>query len=123
MDRASSASRGQRAAELQGNVERLRPWFHRIELPEGVVTKTTSVSGEPADHPAGTWRRIREVLPLDLSGKTVLDAGCNAGFFSFEAKKRGAARVLGVDRKTLDRMIKRHHIETQSLRERARVRA
>ena len=37
--------------------------------------------------------------------------------------KQAAARVLGVDRKTLDRMIKRHHIETQSLRERARVRA
>ena len=37
--------------------------------------------------------------------------------------KQAAARVLGVDRKTLDRMIKRHHIETQSLRERARARA
>ena len=34
--------------------------------------------------------------------------------------KQAAARVLRVDRKTLDRMIKRHHIETQSLRERAR---
>ena len=34
--------------------------------------------------------------------------------------KQAAARVLGVDRKTLDRMIKRHHIETNSLRTRAR---
>jgi two-component system response regulator AtoC len=32
--------------------------------------------------------------------------------------KQAAARVLGVDRKTLDRMIKRHHIETRSLRAR-----
>ena len=35
--------------------------------------------------------------------------------------KQAAARVLRVDRKTLDRMIKRHHIETQSLRERGRA--
>jgi two-component system, NtrC family, response regulator AtoC len=34
--------------------------------------------------------------------------------------KQAAARVLGVDRKTLDRMIKRHHIETNSLRTRAK---
>ena len=34
--------------------------------------------------------------------------------------KQAAARVLGVDRKTLDRMIKRHNIETQFLRERTK---
>jgi tRNA (mo5U34)-methyltransferase len=27
----------------------------------------------------------------------VLDIGCNGGFYSFEMKRRGAARVLGVD--------------------------
>jgi DNA-binding NtrC family response regulator len=37
-----------------------------------------------------------------------------------KGNKQAAARVLGVDRKTLDRMIKRHNIETQSLRDRAR---
>ncbi len=35
--------------------------------------------------------------------------------------KQAAARVLEVDRKTLDRMIKRHHIETHSSRERVKV--
>lgn len=34
--------------------------------------------------------------------------------------KQAAARVLGVDRKTLDRMIKRHNIETNSFRARAK---
>ena len=34
--------------------------------------------------------------------------------------KQAAARILCVDRKTLDRMIKRHHIETDSLRSRAK---
>jgi len=37
-----------------------------------------------------------------------------------KGNKQAAARVLGVDRKTLDRMIKRHNIETQSLRDRAK---
>jgi tRNA (mo5U34)-methyltransferase len=32
-----------------------------------------------------------------LSGKSVLDVGCNAGFYSIEAKRRGANRALGVD--------------------------
>src|SRR4051812_35694372 len=35
--------------------------------------------------------------------------------------KQAAARVLRVDRKTLDRMIKRHHIETEALRDRAKA--
>jgi SAM-dependent methyltransferase len=37
------------------------------------------------------------IFPDDLSGKTVLDVGCRYGFFCFEALKRGAARVVGVD--------------------------
>jgi ribosomal protein L11 methylase PrmA len=28
---------------------------------------------------------------------SVLDIGCNAGFHSFEMKKRGAGRVVGID--------------------------
>lgn len=37
------------------------------------------------------------IMPSDLSGKSVLDVGCRYGFFSFEAAKRGARRVMGVD--------------------------
>jgi SAM-dependent methyltransferase len=37
-------------------------------------------------------------MPLDLTGKRVLDLGCNEGFFSQEAKRRGAAEVIGIDR-------------------------
>lgn len=39
----------------------------------------------------------KAILPDDLTGKSVLDIGCNYGYFCFEAKKRGAARVVGVD--------------------------
>jgi tRNA (mo5U34)-methyltransferase len=36
-------------------------------------------------------------LPKDLSGMRVLDIGCAEGFFSFEAEKRGAREVIGID--------------------------
>jgi len=36
-------------------------------------------------------------LPDDLTGKSVLDIGCNEGFFCRIAKERGAERVVGID--------------------------
>jgi tRNA (mo5U34)-methyltransferase len=83
--------------EILAELKRLEPWFHRIDLGDGLYTKTESVMGEPVNHPFGPWQTIQKLLPLDLSGKTLLDVGCNAGFYAFEAKRRGAKRVLGVD--------------------------
>lgn len=37
-------------------------------------------------------------LPNNLNGKSVLDIGCNEGFFCLEAKRRGASYVMGVDK-------------------------
>lgn len=36
-------------------------------------------------------------LPNELAGKSVLDIGCNEGYFCIEARRRGAARVVGID--------------------------
>jgi tRNA (mo5U34)-methyltransferase len=83
--------------EIQSGLKTLKPWFHRIDLGNGIFTKTESVMGEPVDHPRETWEIIQQCLPADLTGKSVLDVGCNGGFYCVEAKRRGAARVLGVD--------------------------
>lgn len=83
--------------QILAGIERLQPWFHRVELGPGLVTKTASISGEPADHPRSTWELVRRCLPENLAGKSVLDVGCNGGFYAVEAKRRGAGRVLGVD--------------------------
>jgi tRNA (mo5U34)-methyltransferase len=90
--------------EILAAVERLEPWFHKIDLGQGLTTKTKSDD----EHPLGTWKIIGRCLPDDLSGKSVLDVGCNAGFYAIEAKRRGAARVLGVD-------AQRHHIQQAKL--------
>jgi tRNA (mo5U34)-methyltransferase len=81
------------SSELERRVRELGPWFHNLDL-RGVQTAPSHFLG---DYPSNKWRRFADALPADLSGKTVLDIGCNAGFFSFEMKRRGAARVLGMD--------------------------
>jgi tRNA (mo5U34)-methyltransferase len=79
--------------ELRSAVRRLGPWFHNIDL-NGVRTAPEHFLG---DYPSQKWRHFSAALPDDLSSKAVLDIGCNAGFYSIEMKRRGAARVLGVD--------------------------
>jgi tRNA (mo5U34)-methyltransferase len=79
--------------EIEGRVRALGSWFHNIEL-GGVWTAPDHFLG---DYPGQVWRAIAPALPADLAGKTVLDVGCNGGFFSLEMKRRGAARVLGID--------------------------
>ena len=71
----------------------LAPWFHNMNL-AGVPTAPTHFLG---DYPNVKWRRFAHALPEDLTGRSVLDIGCNAGFYSFEMKRRGAERVVGID--------------------------
>lgn len=60
--------------------------YQRIELPYGIVTSGKDRSATAA-----------QLFPDDLTGKTVLDIGCNHGFICHEAARRGAARVVGID--------------------------
>lgn len=89
------------ADEIRAGVMALEPWFHQIDLGHGVLTKSRPAATEPLDHPAGTWQIIKRCLPEDLEGKSVLDVGCNAGFYAIEAKRRNAGRVVGIDSQRL----------------------
>jgi tRNA (mo5U34)-methyltransferase len=79
--------------EIRRKASALGTWFHNIDI-HGVKTAPDHFLG---DYPAVKWRRFAGAIPADLSGKTVLDIGCNGGFYSIEMKRRGAERVLGVD--------------------------
>jgi tRNA (mo5U34)-methyltransferase len=79
--------------DLKGRIEALGPWFHNINL-GGIWTAPDHFLG---DYPNVKFQRFAPHLPQDLSGKSVLDIGCNAGFYSMEMKRRGADRVLGLD--------------------------
>ncbi|MDX8528967.1 TIGR04290 family methyltransferase [Mesorhizobium sp. MSK_1335] len=80
-------------AEIRRRIDALGPWFHNMEL-AGVQTAPNHFLG---NYPLIKWRKFADSLPADLSGKSVLDVGCNAGFYSIEMKRRGAERVLGID--------------------------
>ncbi len=60
----------------------------------GVRTEPNHFLG---DYPSVKYRHISQALPEDLSGCSVLDIGCNAGFYSQAMKRRNASRVLGID--------------------------
>jgi tRNA (mo5U34)-methyltransferase len=78
---------------IRERAAKLGPWFHNMNL-NGVWTAPDHFLG---DYPGMKFARFASVLPSDLTGKTVLDIGCNGGFYSIEMKKRGATRVLGID--------------------------
>lgn len=80
-------------ASIQEKVHQLGKWFHNINL-NGVQTAPDHFLG---DYPNVKFQSFAGALPADLTGKSVLDIGCNAGFYSLEMKRRGAARVLGID--------------------------
>ena len=46
--------------------------------------------------PMPKWAYLRSIIP-DLAGKTILEIGCNNGFFCFEFAKLGAAQVTGAE--------------------------
>lgn len=81
------------ASDIRRRIDALGPWFHNMEL-AGVETAPDHFLG---NYPLIKWRKFAGEIPADLAGRSVLDIGCNAGFYSIEMKKRGAGRVLGID--------------------------
>lgn len=77
---------------LRQEINALR-WFHQIEFDDGLLS--------PGETPIALLRTMADVyFPPRLDGLSVLDVGCWDGFNSFEAYKRGAARVLATDHAT-----------------------
>lgn len=63
-------------------------WYHTIDLGNGITT-------EGIDDSPNRLKRLG--MPENLQGMTVLDVGAWDGFYSFEAERRGASRVLATD--------------------------
>src|SRR3954471_1279788 len=79
--------------EIHKRIQQLGPWFHNMEV-NGIQTAPDHFLG---DYPRFKFRGFEHVIPKDLTGKTVLDIGCNGGFYSLEMKRRGADRVVAID--------------------------
>ena len=79
--------------ELSQRIQQMGKWFHNLNL-HGIYTAPDHFLG---DFPNIKWQKICNQIPSSLEGKSVLDIGCNGGFYSIEMKRRGADYVLGVD--------------------------
>lgn len=58
-------------ATLHHDVQRLGPWFHNLQLPDGTQTRPDHYFG---DFPAFKWRQLAPALPDDLTGWTAAPA-------------------------------------------------
>jgi len=79
---------------LEEKIEELQPWRQDIEFCEGIRTGSGKISNLEPKH---KWNDYKKYLPEDLTGKSVLDVGCNSGYITVQCKLRNASRVLGVD--------------------------
>lgn len=79
--------------DIAAEIRALGPWFHNLHLPGGHQTAPDHALG---DFPNRLWEVIAPELEQDLGGISVLDIGCNAGFYSFELARRGA-EVVAID--------------------------
>jgi SAM-dependent methyltransferase len=98
--------------EIEKIIEEYLPWYQRIELAPGLFTTENNDSWFKDDawdnviddvtiqdasrfRPIPKWNYIKTYLP-DLTNKTIMEIGCNCGFFSVEFS-RTAKHVYGVD--------------------------
>jgi tRNA (mo5U34)-methyltransferase len=78
------------AEDLGERIEAVGFWWHSIRLADELVT--------PGQKSAALLDYERDRLRIpDLKGRTVLDIGAWDGFYSFDAERRGAARVVALD--------------------------
>ena len=61
---------------LREQIDALGGWFHNLDL-AGIPTAPNHFLG---NYPRCKWEGFADSLPGDLSGRSVLDLGCNAGF-------------------------------------------
>ena len=78
--------RASSSEQLRAEAEKIT-WYHSMDL--------GSVQTKGSDNTPSQLRRIH--MPDSLAGMTVLDVGAWDGFYSFEAERRGAKRVLATD--------------------------
>lgn len=72
--------------DLQAKISAVPFWYHRIELPNGIVTPGW------APISAASYR-----IPERMDGQRVLDVGAWDGYWTFEALRRGASEVVAID--------------------------
>lgn len=75
---------------VAAQVEKLKPWYHKINLGNGIIT--------PGYEFDKIWSNTHNVVDkLEYSNKQVLDLGSWDGYWAFYAEARGARQVLATE--------------------------
>ena len=80
--------------EIKNNLEQKNTWYHTININE-IQVKNSRTSTQYQ-----MW--VSQAIPVDLTGKSILDVGCSDGFYSFLCEHRNANRVLAMDYEGFD---------------------
>ncbi len=75
------------SADLRAKIVAIPCWYHRIALPDGLVTPGWAPPLAPERHQ----------LPEDVTGLRILDVGAWDSYWTFDALERGAEEVLAID--------------------------
>ena len=68
-------------------------WYQEgIELPHGIITKSYANNADCRE----VWKLLH-IEENDIKGKSVLDIGCNTGYYAMRCKEMGAGRVVAMD--------------------------
>jgi tRNA (mo5U34)-methyltransferase len=87
------------ADELESRIAAFAGWYYHFEFDDGVATPVPDpgMVNRQRQRRAYFFEPLLELMGGSLSGRRVLDLGCNAGFWSLQALEAGADFVLGVD--------------------------
>ncbi|MHB9035618.1 MAG: class I SAM-dependent methyltransferase [Armatimonadota bacterium] len=89
---------------IEMGIRGFREWYQPVDFGHGHVAHvTTPPDWEPSpelDEVRGLakWEHIVKRHIPNVTGKRVLDLGCNNGVFSIELARMGAREVIGIDR-------------------------
>jgi len=68
----------------------------KIEIQQGYNLWSAHYAKEKNPIKSASDKSVKEMLP-DLTGKSVIDAGCGTGYFCQYAEQAGAERITGID--------------------------
>lgn len=81
--------------------EKLRlwePWSIRVDFSNGVSTKDFKRRTPFNEHPLNKFSLVEAAIPFaEISGGSMLDVGCNAGYNCIDAAKRYGLSCTGID--------------------------
>lgn len=83
-----AAAQQKRLAELISSISHPDLWRPVEEVEQVLATGSIEGTGDP---------NTEDFLLIDVTGKEILDLGCNVGYYSYLALKRGAKNVVGED--------------------------